>query len=80
MTIIFNNISKVFSQDTDKEVSALREVNFSVGDHEFVSIVGPSGCGKTTLLKIIAGLVKSDTGTIEFSEINNGEKPESTAP
>jgi NitT/TauT family transport system ATP-binding protein len=46
-------------------VSVLRDINFEVRDNEFVSILGPSGCGKTTLLRVIAGLVQRDNGTIE---------------
>ena len=77
MTITFNNISKIYSHKTDREVAALEEVSFTVEEHQFISIVGPSGCGKTTLLKIIAGLVKPDSGEIKYSESNNGETPES---
>jgi NitT/TauT family transport system ATP-binding protein len=38
-------------------VLALKDIDFSVADGEFMAIVGPSGCGKTTLLKILAGLL-----------------------
>ena len=77
MTITFKNISKIYSHNTEREVAALRKVNFTVTESEFISIVGPSGCGKTTLLKIIAGLLEPDTGTIEYSQSKNGETPES---
>lgn len=40
------------------------QLDFSVAGGELVSLLGPSGCGKTTLLRIIAGLVKSDQGDI----------------
>ena len=43
---------------------ALRNVEFSIHDNEFLCIVGPSGCGKTTLLRIIAGLLKPDKGNV----------------
>jgi ABC-type nitrate/sulfonate/bicarbonate transport system ATPase subunit len=66
MSIIFNKVSKKFALNTEREVEALQDVSFSVQDHEFVSIVGPSGCGKTTLLKIVANLVKLDSGTIKY--------------
>ena len=49
------NIKKDYVTDTSK-VSALKDVNITFREHEFVSILGPSGCGKTTLLNIIGGL------------------------
>lgn len=48
--------------------NVLNNISFDVIDGEFLSILGPSGCGKTTLLKVLIGLVNSDTGTI----IKNG--------
>ncbi|HET7026149.1 MAG TPA: ABC transporter ATP-binding protein [Candidatus Limnocylindrales bacterium] len=48
-------------------VHALRDVNLSVGEGEFVSLLGPSGCGKTTLLKALDGLVPYDAGQIRVS-------------
>ncbi|WP_066912915.1 ABC transporter ATP-binding protein [Millisia brevis] len=46
-------------------VDALREVDLSIADGEFVSLIGPSGCGKSTLLKIVAGLDTDFSGTVE---------------
>ena len=43
-------------------IAALRDIDFSVGEGEFLSIVGPSGCGKSTLLKILAGLMPASSG------------------
>src|SRR6516225_894262 len=43
-------------------VEALRRIDFSVAEGEFVSVVGPSGCGKSTLLKILAGLLPQTEG------------------
>jgi NitT/TauT family transport system ATP-binding protein len=68
MNIVFEDISKTFAEYTEREVSALDKVNFTIAEHEFVSIVGPSGCGKTTLLKIAAGLIKPNTGRITFTD------------
>ncbi|HEU4674231.1 MAG TPA: ABC transporter ATP-binding protein [Candidatus Limnocylindrales bacterium] len=48
-------------------VHALRDVNLTVGEGEFVSLLGPSGCGKTTLLKALDGLVPYDSGQIRVS-------------
>ena len=43
---------------------ALEDLNLSIGQGEFVSLVGPSGCGKTTLLSIIAGLLQPTRGEV----------------
>ena len=42
----------------------LEDISFEVNEGEFVSILGSSGCGKTTLLKILIGIEKPDTGEI----------------
>ncbi len=46
-------------------VTAIRDIDLDIGQHEFVAIVGPSGCGKTTLLRILAGLETPTSGRIE---------------
>jgi len=43
---------------------ALRGIDLDFPRGKLTSLLGPSGCGKTTLLKIIAGLIKADAGTI----------------
>ena len=48
----------------DTEVTALRGVNIDFREHEFVSILGPSGCGKTTLVNVIGGLDRYDSGDL----------------
>ena len=45
-------------------VAAVRDLTLDVLDREFVTLLGPSGCGKTTLLRLIAGFVAPDEGTI----------------
>ncbi len=57
------NVSKVFQRD-GKEVVAMRDTSFSIGEGRFVSIIGPSGCGKSTLFNIIAGLMSPTTGQV----------------
>lgn len=42
----------------------LNDINFSVNEGEFLSILGPSGCGKTTILRILIGLLQPDKGTV----------------
>ena len=46
--------------------TVLGGVNLGVAQGEFVSLLGPSGCGKTTLLRIVAGLLGVDRGTVKL--------------
>ena len=48
-------------------VKVLGSVSFGLKKGSFTSIIGPSGCGKTTLLKIIDGLIKPDSGRVLFN-------------
>lgn len=57
------DVSKIY-QAKNGETEALKDINFSVEQGEFVSLIGPSGCGKSTLLSIIAGLEEKTTGNL----------------
>jgi iron(III) transport system ATP-binding protein len=45
-------------------VVAVRDLSLEVRDREFLTLLGPSGCGKTTLLRLVAGFLTPDAGTI----------------
>lgn len=53
------NLVKTFG-----EVQVLKNINISIEEGEFVTLLGPSGCGKSTLLRCLAGLNSIDSGTI----------------
>ncbi|CRX38612.1 ABC transporter ATP-binding protein [Estrella lausannensis] len=60
-------VSKDFCQGNDC-VHALKAVDFDAYFGELLMIVGPSGCGKTTLLSVIAGTLRFDSGEIDVME------------
>ena len=62
MSIEVQQVNKSFGN-----FKALSEINLSIQSGELVALLGPSGCGKTTLLRIIAGLEKPDSGHIIFN-------------
>jgi NitT/TauT family transport system ATP-binding protein len=69
MTLLWlDGIGKRFANGVD----ALRGLSFQVKEGEFVSLIGPSGCGKSTALRLIAGLLAPDHGTIRWQ----GARPE----
>jgi NitT/TauT family transport system ATP-binding protein len=47
-------------------VQALADLSFTLNQGDFVSLLGPSGCGKSTALRLIAGLLTPDSGTVNF--------------
>ncbi len=57
------DIRKGFPSDQGR-LEVIDNLDFKVGDSEFVAIVGPSGCGKTTLMNIIAGFLAPDSGAV----------------
>lgn len=61
----FLEVSGAFKSFGDSAV--LKGVDIDVHRGEFISLLGPSGCGKTTLLRMIAGLLAADRGTIRLA-------------
>ncbi len=66
-----NNLFKSYKNADGSEFSVLDNINLSIGENEYISVIGHSGCGKSTLLKIVAGLEKQSHGmvTLEGKEI-----------
>jgi NitT/TauT family transport system ATP-binding protein len=58
--IKFDKVCKTFGGKT-----VLNNVSFEIKSHETAAILGPSGSGKTTILKLIAGTLAPDSGTVE---------------
>ncbi len=73
--IEIRNISKRFG---DKVI--LDDISISIRKGEFVTILGPSGCGKTTLLRMLAGFGKADSGEIRINGEDITEMPPHLRP
>ncbi|MCI6712444.1 MAG: ATP-binding cassette domain-containing protein [Clostridium sp.] len=58
------NINKSYNNEL-----ILKNINLYFENTGFISILGPSGSGKTTLLNIISGLIKPDSGTIQYNNL-----------
>ena len=56
--------ASVVYQTADSPVHALSDIDLTIAEGEFVSLIGPSGCGKTTLMRVIADLEKISAGDV----------------
>ncbi|MBC35920.1 MAG: multidrug ABC transporter ATP-binding protein [Bacteroidetes bacterium] len=65
MDLVLNNVSKSFG---DHQV--LRDIDLEIKKGEIIGLLGKNGAGKTTFLNLIAGLLKPDSGTIKYGELD----------
>lgn len=68
-TLELRSLRKVYSP----KVVPVKDINLSVGEGEFLTLLGPSGCGKSTILRLIAGLEQPTSGQILMGDrvVNN---------
>lgn len=59
IAVSFEHVGKQFG-----DVTAIKDVNLTINNGEFVTIIGSSGCGKTTLLKMVNALIMPDEGRV----------------
>ena len=75
MTTEVANISKSFG-----DFRALKDINVTIKDGEFLAILGPSGCGKTTFLRLLAGFESPTDGTIHINKSLVADRKTITQP
>lgn len=63
-TIEIRGLQKVYESKKSR-FEALRDIDLTIGENEFLTIVGPSGCGKSTLLRMVAGLDEPSGGSLQ---------------
>ncbi len=56
--------AKVFNPGKANAVEALIDIDLTIGEREFVTLIGPSGCGKSTLLRLVASLTEPTAGSV----------------
>jgi len=64
--ITIQQLEKTYVTTRGDTVHALQDINLTIREGEFVTVVGPSGCGKSTLLKILGGLLAKSSGRISL--------------
>jgi len=72
--------AKALTREFDEgHVKALRGIDFSIKEGEFVAITGPSGCGKSTLLQLLGALDRPTSGTLFYRGISLPDYPNPAA-
>jgi NitT/TauT family transport system ATP-binding protein len=70
--IRLDRVGKSFALDNGKELTALSEIDLSIGKGDFVALLGPSGCGKSTILRLVAALEGPSFGRVSIE----GKEPQ----
>jgi iron(III) transport system ATP-binding protein len=65
-SITIKGLTKTFASGDDAP-AAVADLNLDIKDNQFITLLGPSGCGKTTTLRMIAGYIIPDAGTIHVN-------------
>lgn len=66
-SITINNLTKIYGEKKSDK-AALADLDLLIEDNQFVTLLGPSGCGKTTTLRLIAGYLIPEVGTIHVDD------------
>ena len=70
------NVSKTFNPGTVNEKKALSDINLTLNDGDFVTVIGGNGAGKSTVMNIITGVYSVDCGSITIDGIDVTSMPE----
>jgi NitT/TauT family transport system ATP-binding protein len=66
----FQDVHQSFARSGQDPLVALEAISFDLAATRLVSLLGPSGCGKTTFLKIVAGLIRATSGTVQINGVD----------
>ena len=69
MSIKVENVSFIYGKNTPFEKKAVDGVSFCINKGEFIGLIGHTGSGKSTLIQMLNGLIKPDSGKIFINDI-----------
>ena len=67
MTLTIDSVSLTYERAKGAPVAAIHDIDLTISDGEFVSLIGPSGCGKSTLLHCMGGMLSPTSGSISVA-------------
>lgn len=70
MAIRIENLNYVYSAGTAFERHALKDINLTIPDHQFIGIIGHTGSGKSTLIQHLNGLLRATSGAVYYNDKN----------
>lgn len=70
MSIILEHVNYEYGADTPLAVKALKDINLTIPDGQFIGVIGHTGSGKSTLMQHLNGLIKATSGNIFFNGDN----------
>ena len=68
MAIRLEKVNYIYSPDSAFKKQALKDVNLTIHDGEFIGLIGHTGSGKSTLIQHLNGLVRATSGNIYFND------------
>ena len=66
MSIVLDHVNYTYSAGTAYEKHALKDINLTIPDGQFIGLIGHTGSGKSTLIQHLNGLIKATSGTIYY--------------
>ena len=76
MPIVLDNVTYIYGEHTPYRKEALKSVNITINEGDFVGIIGHTGSGKSTLVQHLNGLLHPTTGTVTVNGVNLADKTE----
>ncbi len=67
MSIVLDHVNYTYSAGTAYEKHALKDINLTIPDGQFIGLIGHTGSGKSTLIQHLNGLIKATSGTIYYN-------------